>query len=88
MKSLYIPVSGFTGRFLLRTRWRYVDSTAHTNQRQVPQGGTPTGDKYLQQQVMHELATQNHSAPATVLALNIDEVGHNCWVLEVNLLGI
>ena len=25
---------------------------------------------------------------ATVLALNIEEVGHICWVLEVHLLGI
>ena len=24
----------------------------------------------------------------TVLALNIEEVGHNCWVLEFYLLGI
>ena len=27
-------------------------------------------------------------AKGTVLALNIEEVGHNCWVLEVYLLGI
>ena len=26
--------------------------------------------------------------PTTVLALNIEEAGHNCWVLEVYLLGI
>ena len=27
-------------------------------------------------------------AMGTVLAQNIEEVGHNCWVLEVYLLGI
>ena len=37
---------------------------------------------------INSFASKEPESVTTVLALIIDEVGHNCWVLEVYLLGI
>ena len=38
--------------------------------------------------ILYTRTGSNRGMPRTVLALNIEAAGHNCWVLEVYLLGI
>ena len=57
----------------------HEDTEAHDQSDQIGRSGRVRG---------HIEESGSSHISSTVLALNIEEVGHNCWVLEVYLLGI